>query len=117
MSSSGIQLYSGASFNNLPDGVSQGGHVMFLCDQHQNSVPVAWNFTRIKPTTRSTIAAETLALMGGCDTVFFIANLVTDITQTAKIPIHAFTSKQSLYDTMKTTKQILDRHLRVGFHL
>ena len=53
---------------------------MFLCDQHQNSVPVAWNSTRIKRMTRSTIAAETLALMDGCDTVFFIANLVTDIT-------------------------------------
>ena len=51
--------------------------------------------------------------MDGWDTAFFIANLVTNIIQTTKIPIHTFTDNQSLHDTINTTKQILDRHLRV----
>ena len=39
--------------------------------------------------------------------------LITDIIQTTKILIHAFTDNQSLHDTINTTKQILDRRLRV----
>ena len=41
LSSSGRQLYSDASFDNLPDGGSQGRHVIFFFNQHQNSVSIA----------------------------------------------------------------------------
>lgn len=113
LSSAEIQLFSDASFNNLPDGGSQGGHILFLCDKYRNSLPIAWSSTRTKRVTRSTLAAETLALTDGCDTAYFIANLISSIIPTRKIPIHVFTDNQSLHDTINTTKPTLDRRLRV----
>ena len=74
-----LLLYSDASFNNLPDKDSQGGYPVFLCDKFSNSAPIAWNSTRLKRATISTLAAETLALTDRCNTAFFIENLITDI--------------------------------------
>ena len=108
-----IQLYSDASFNNLPDGGSQGGHVVFLCHQYQNLVPIAWSSTTIKHVTQSTLVAETLSLVDSCDTAYFIANPVSDLIQVQKIPIYAFTNNQSLHDSINTTKATTDRCLRV----
>ena len=35
-----LNLYTGASFNNLPDGGSQGGHIIFLTDFHNKFCPL-----------------------------------------------------------------------------
>ena len=59
-------LYADASFNNLPDSRSQQGDVIFLCDQHHNSAPIAWSSAQIEHITQSALAAETVALMDGC---------------------------------------------------
>ena len=55
--------------------------------------------------TRSTLAAETLALTDGCDAAFFIANLTTDITQislkaTSSLPILKVLSKIGLVENV-----------------
>ena len=89
-----LLLYSDASFNNLPDGGSQGGYIVFLCNKFSNSASIAWNLTRLKHVTRSTLAAETLALTDRCDAAFFIANLVTDILQTQTISVTALIDNQ-----------------------
>ena len=87
-------LYSNASFNNLPDGGSQGGYILFLCNKFSNSAPIVWNSTRLKPVTRSTLSAETLALMDRCNTASFIANLITDILQIQTISVTALTDNE-----------------------
>ena len=45
-------------------------------DQYKNSVLIAWTSSRLKRVTRSTIAAKTPAMTDGCDTAYFILNLV-----------------------------------------
>ena len=107
-----IQLFSDASFNNLPDGGSQGGHIAFLKDEHHKMTPISWSSTRIKRIARSTLAAETLALTAGCDSAFFLSQLLAEI-RGKQTDIHALTDNKSLCDTVDTTKQILDRRLRV----
>ena len=104
-----LLLYSDTSLNNLPYGGSQGRYIEFLCDKFSNSAPIAWNSTRLKRVTRSTLAAEALALTDGCDTIFFIANLKTDILQIQTILVTALTKNQLLHDTIKTSKLPLDR--------
>ena len=108
-----LLLKSHASFNNLPDGGSQGGYIVFLCNKFSNSAPIAWNSTRLKRVTRSTIPAETLALTDGCDTAFFIANLITDTLQIQTISVTALTDNQSLHNTIKTSKLTLNHQLGV----
>ena len=74
--------------------------------------------TRVRNATvtdvqQSTLAVETLSFVNGCDTAYFIANLVSDLIQVEKILIHAFTDNQSLHDSINTTKATTDRCLRV----
>ena len=110
-----IDIFSDASFNNLPDGGSQGAFIIFLCDEYNNSTPICWNSTRIKRVARSTLAAETLALAEGCDSAFFLSQLLNELykqTNTQTL-INAYTDNLSLYETTQTTKQVLDRRLRV----
>ena len=70
-----IKLFLDASFNNLQNGGSQGGFLVFLSDKFNNIVPITWSSTKLKRVARSTLAAETLALSDGCNMSFFIASL------------------------------------------
>ena len=55
---------------------------------------------------------EALSLVDSYDTAYFIANLVSDLIQVEKIPIHAFTDNQSIHDSINATKATTDRCLR-----
>ena len=57
-----LQLLTDASSNNLPNGGSQVGQILFLTDGKSNTCPLYWNSSKIKRVVRSTIAAETLYL-------------------------------------------------------
>ena len=41
LKSTKIVMFSDASYNNIPDGNSQGGHVVFLTDKHKMSCPLS----------------------------------------------------------------------------
>ena len=43
-----LQLFTDASFNNLPNGGSQAGQIIFLSDSWNNCSPVYWNLSKIK---------------------------------------------------------------------
>ena len=66
-------MFSDASFQNLPDGGSQGSHIIFLgeeklCRGHNFS----WSSKNIRKVVKSTLAAETFALQDGLNETFFI---------------------------------------------
>ena len=54
-----IKLYSDVSFNNLPNGGSQGGFRILLSNKYNNVAQIAWSSIKLKCVARSTIAAET----------------------------------------------------------
>ena len=108
-----IKLYSDASFSNLPNSGSQG-FIILLSDKYNNLTTIAWSSIKLKRVARSTIAAETLALSDGCDTSYFVASLAKEMTFTKQhnnINTEAFTDNRSLYETLHTTKSILDKCL------
>ena len=116
MESLNIKLYSDATFNNLLNGSSQGGFIILLSNKYNNVAPIAWSSIKLKRVARSTIAAETLALSDGCDTSFFVASLTKEMIfmkQYNDINIEAFSDNRLLYETLHTTKPILEKHLRV----
>ena len=41
-----VHLYFDVSFNNLPDGGSEGGYIVFICDKNNKSTPIACNSTK-----------------------------------------------------------------------
>ena len=67
-----LQLITVAGFNNLPSGGTQAGQIIFSSDSRNNCCPLYWNLSKIKRVVRSTLAAETLALLDGCDVTFYI---------------------------------------------
>ena len=76
-----LKLFTDASFNNL-NGGSQGGQIIFITNGNNNSCPLYWNSSKIKRAVRSTIAAETLSLVDGCDVAIYINNLLSELLHT-----------------------------------
>ena len=110
-----IQVYTDASNANLPDGSSQGGHIVFLTDG-EVSCPIAWHSKKIQRVVRSTLAAETLAAVDGCETAYMenrrLTEMITGKTENMK-PLICVTDNYNLFKTAKSTGTLLDKRLHV----
>ena len=112
-----ITVFTDASFNNLPNGGSQGGHVVFINDITGKSCPIAWSSGKIKRVVRSTLAAETLALADGFSTASYTQTLLSEIFPSInKTPIQARSDNKSLYDNVKTSHRVSDKGLVVDIN-
>ena len=108
-----VQLYTDASFNSLPNNGSQGGRLVFLCDQEGRSAPLAWGSTKVKRVVRSALGAETLALCDGCELAYVIANTVQSILPPLLLNVYAIIDSQSLYEHLGSTKSAENKRLRL----
>ena len=105
-----------ASYDNLPYGRSQGGHIRFLSDSYNNSCPVAWRSTKIKRVVKSTLAAETLAFVDGAEQAFLMSHLIAEIIYKKKksnLTIECRTDNKSLFQASHTLKTLSDSRLNV----
>ena len=108
-----IEVYTDASFNNLPKNGSQGGHVVFLGDGNR-SCPIAWNSSRIQRVVRSTLAAETLALADGYSSARRLQKILGRIFPSVeKNTITAITDNKSLCESTNTTHNLTDKELTI----
>ena len=62
-----VECYSVASFRNLTNGGSQGGYINSISDHDCTWCPIAWQSRRVRMDLKSTIAAETLALLDAAE--------------------------------------------------
>ena len=108
-----LECYTDASFANLHDSSSQGGFIISLCNNKQERCPVYWESRKIKRVVKSTLAAETLALIDGAETAVYIQKLIEEICDGVKIPIICYTDNKSLVDVLESRKNVDDRRLRV----
>lgn len=109
-----VTVYSDASFNNVDNGYSQGGFIVFLSDNSKLMCPVAWKSNKLRRVARSTLAAETLALTDGCDAAFLITNLAKESgLLKSDTVIFAYTDNKSLFDCASTSSMVADKRLRV----
>ena len=109
-------VYTDASYDNLPYGGSQGGHIIFLSDSYNNSCPIAWRSTKIKRVVKSTLAAETLAFVDGAEQAFLMSNLIAEIIYNKKklhLTIECRTDNKSLFQAYRTLKTLSDSRLNV----
>ena len=72
-----IVAFADASFDNLPNGGSQGGNIILLTDD-KSAAPLQWSSHKIKRVVRSTIAAEALALSDACDSALYLTSLAAE---------------------------------------
>lgn len=112
-----IIAYSDASFGNLTDGGSQGGYILFLVGSNDKYMPIAWQSKRIRRVVKSTLAAETLAMVDMAEACIFYRKLLLEILQlnddTNNIKIFCKTDNSCLYDSVHSSTQILDKRLRI----
>ena len=65
-----VAMYSGVSYNNIPDGCIQGRYLVFLAEKNNTWCPVTWKSNKIMELARSTLTAETLTFTDETDSAY-----------------------------------------------
>ncbi len=112
LSEAKLLIFCDASFANLPDGSSQGGHVVFVADKSGWCCPLTWQSRKIKKVCKSTLAAESWALLEGLESAELIAIQLKEILQRS-LPLMSCTDCKSLHDAIRTTNTVEDKGLRI----
>ena len=112
-----LVVYSDASYN-LENGSSQGGFCIFLQHFNGNSSLILWQSKKICRMVKSTMAAETLALVDAAEASCWLSNLISELLSYNKgvkvhLSIACFTGSRQLYDALHSTRPVLDKRLRV----
>lgn len=110
-----LTVFSDALLGNLPDGGTQGGTLITLMGDTGKISLLCWQSKRIRRVVRSTLAGETLAMSDGIDNAVFLATLFSELTSgTTELNAPALvcvTDNHSLYDALKSTKQVTEKRL------
>ena len=111
-----IECYSDASFGNLPDGGSQGGFIVFIVDGKGSRYAVTWQSRKVRRVVKSTLAAETLALLDAAEAGVYICTLLAEMLRvpSSQFPVKCFVDNRSLVDALYSTKLVQDKHLRIN---
>ena len=110
-----IECYSDASFGNLPGGGSQGGYIIFISDDSGHRCPVTWQSRKVRRVVKSTLAAETLALLDAAETGVYLATLMKQLLNLSVGPIvKCFVDNRSLVDALNSTTGVEDKLLRIN---
>ena len=111
-----IVVYADASYGNLPNGGSMGGHIVFLSDTNGACAPISWSSKRIPRVVRSTLAAETLSAVDAMDSAHLSLKVLLEFLPEKKkreIMVSLFTDNKSLFDLVSTSNLTRDKRLRV----
>ena len=107
-----IILFSDASFANLPDRVSSSlGYIIFIVDCEDRCAAISWKSNKIKRICRSTLAAETMALIEGLEECLYLKSVMEELG--FNFPITALVDSKSLHDAVYSTKLVDDKRLRI----
>ena len=105
-------VYTDASLGNLKGGGSQGAYLVFLLDESDNCNLVTWQSKRLKRILRSSLAAETIAMLDDIDAGVYIAQLFFEILK-VRFPVTILTDNKSLYDAIQSNKYVQSKRLRI----
>ncbi len=79
--------------------------------------PLCWQSKKIRRVVRSTLAGETLALSDEIDNAIFLTTLFSELTtgnaELNTLPLICVTDNHSLFDALKSTKQVSEKRLRL----
>jgi hypothetical protein len=107
-----MDVYSDASFGNLPNGGSQRGTVTFIKDSEGRRNVVEFKSKRIKRVCRSTFAAELLACNGSIDIALYFRAMLKYFGFDPSVTI--ITDSRSIKDNLSSiVSRCEERHLRM----
>ena len=110
------QYLQNASRNNLSDGGGQLGYLIMLVGDDGKCSLLNWQSKWIKCVVKSTLDAETLALSDAVNDEFFILEIISKslFNGTKLLPIEVYNDSKSLYNAIKSKKNVLEKRLRIG---
>ena len=97
----------------LSNGGSQGGYIIFISDLVGNRSPISWLSWKIKRVGKSTLPAETLALLDVAEAGILVGKLLKQSLGVAPI-IKYYVDNRSLVDSAYSTTNIEDKMLRIS---
>ena len=114
-----IVAISDTSFGNVTGGGSQGSNILFLVGNNDKYMPITWQSKRIRRVIKSTLAAETFAIIDLAKACIFYRKFLLEILQlkdnSDNIKIFCKTDNSCLYDSVHSSTQILDKRHRDGY--
>ena len=113
LQSCSIEVFTDASFASLNDGGSQGAFIVFLKDTAGKRCPLYWQTRRLKRVVKSTLAAETMALLEGAEAGVYLSYVLKEILHREHIDVHCVTDNKSLVDALRSFRQVDDKRLRI----
>jgi len=106
-------LFSDASHKNLYNGASQGGYIVFIkSDDSEFATPLIWSSKKLKRIVRSTLFAETYALLEAIDACIFLRRMTAQLLNIENIKIECHVDSQTLCDSVEGNKLNEDKRLR-----
>ena len=108
-----LQVFSDASFGNLIDGGSQVGLLVFLVNSEGIRCPLYWQSRKARRVVKSTLAAETLALIEAAEAAVFISRVISDLLGCINLEIQCFVDNKSLVDALHSSHRVEDKRLRI----
>ena len=105
--------YTDSSFNNLGEGASQGAFINFVVGENQKYAPLSWQSKKLQRVVKSTLGAETMALMSGVENAMLFAAMIQEVSGSKITQIVARTDSKSLYDAANSSKTMEDSRLKI----
>ena len=107
-----VVAYTDAAWANVDGVYSQMGCFIIIEQQDGLLVPVLWESRKMTRIARSSLAAETQALVHGVDRVLWIQRLIEEMTGEA-LPVVMRVDCKNLADAVATGKMVQERRLMV----
>ncbi len=111
-----IVFYSDASHANLCEGTgSCVGYIVFILGKNNHCCPLTWKSGKARRVVKSTIGAETMALLDAMDESLYQKEILCQILSLSKndLPIVGVVDHQGLWEAVRSTKLVEDRRLRI----
>ena len=105
-------VYINAFFSNLKDGGSERAYLVLLLDESDNCNLITWQSKQLKRIPRSSLAAETIALLDDIDAGVYIAQLFFEVLK-VRFPITILTDSKPLCDAIQSNKFVQNERLRI----
>ena len=108
-----LECYTDASLQNLPNSNSQGGLLIFLQDTAGKRCPILWKSKKLERKVKSTIAAETLALLEGAEYSVYLAHILKQLIEGMEVKIQCYTDNKSIVEALQSTKKLSSPMLNI----
>ena len=108
-----LLVFCDASYANLNNGGSQGGYIIFISGSNGKIAPACWSSRRLRRVCRSTLSAETLAMIESIDASVWIYNILYEIFGNDIETTVIKTDNKSLFEVAHSTKASEEKRLRV----